>query len=127
MPKPPAENYRLVRITEICLALPESLREDTGDHANFSVRGKKFAYYLNNHHRDGIVSVCCKAVPGEGEMLLSDTNRFYKPAYIGPRGWVGFRLDRGEIDWDIVAGLVTDSYRLTAPKRLAASVTKSPI
>ena len=80
--------------------LPEAMREIMGDHAAFTVRNKKFVYYLHDHHGDGIISVCFKTEPGENEVLLaSDTTRFYSPAYIGPRGWVGLRLDVGKIDW----------------------------
>jgi len=46
------------------------------------------------------------------------------PAYIGSRSWVGLRLDVGEIDWEEVAELVTHSYRLIAPKRLAAAIQR---
>jgi phosphoribosylglycinamide formyltransferase-1 len=49
-------------------------------------------------------------------------DRFYIPAYLGPKGWVALRLDRGEIDWDEVAELVSGSYRLIAPQRLAAQI-----
>jgi hypothetical protein len=50
--------------------------------------------------------------------------RFYKPAYLGPRGWVAVRLDTGDVDWDEVAELALDAYRLTAPKRLLALVDR---
>ena len=117
----------LHRLNEICLALPEATREDQGDHASFSVRKKKFAYYLHDHHGDGIVSVCFKAEPGEGAFLIdSDPDLFYSPAYIGPQGWVGLRLDVGEVDWAEVTQHVTASYRLQAPKRLAALVAEPP-
>jgi predicted DNA-binding protein (MmcQ/YjbR family) len=117
----------LKRLSEICLALPEATRELMGDHASFSVRGKKFAYFLNSHHGDGIVSVCFRTEAGENEILLaSDPKQYYSPAYIGPRGWVGLRLDQGRVDWSEVADFVTDSYRLAAPKRLAALVVKRP-
>jgi phosphoribosylglycinamide formyltransferase-1 len=123
MPHSIAEDRRLVRLTTLCLTLPETICRRTGDHADFSVRDKKFAYFLNNHHGDGIVAVCFRTVPGENEVLLaSDGERFYKPAYIGPRGWVGLRLDLGPIDWEEVADFVTDSYRLAAPKRLVAQL-----
>jgi predicted DNA-binding protein (MmcQ/YjbR family) len=119
----PSDDRRLTRLTAICLALPEAVRETMGDHAAFTVRGKKFAYFLNDHHGDGIVSVCFRTEPGENAVLLaSDADRFYSPAYIGPRGWVGLRLDRGEIDWNEVTDFVTDSYRLAAPKRLAVQI-----
>ena len=103
---------------------PKRLRELMGDHAAFSVRtARNSRTFLNNHHGDGIVSVCFRTEAGENEILLaSDSKRYYSPAYIGPRGWVGLRLDQGRIDWSEVADFVTDSYRLAAPKRLAALV-----
>ena len=58
MNRPHTDDRRLARLTEICLALPEADHDHIGDHSSFSVRKKKFAYYLNNHHGDGIVSVC---------------------------------------------------------------------
>jgi predicted DNA-binding protein (MmcQ/YjbR family) len=58
-------------------------------------------------------------------MIAQDPDRFYMPAYIGPKGWVALRLDVGEVDWDEVAHLVANSYRLVAPKRLASLVGAS--
>jgi hypothetical protein len=118
---------RLARLTKICLDLPEATREMKGSHAAFRA-GKPsgrhvFAYYLHNHHGDGIISVCCKVAPGDNAALIAaQPARFHMPAYIGPRGWVGLRLDVGKIDWDEVGELVRDSYRRTAPKRLAAQI-----
>jgi len=122
MPKVSPEDRRLVRLTKICLALPESTRERQGEHAAFRVRKKTFAYFLNDHHGDGIVAVTCKVLPGDNTALAAASpERFYIPAYIGPRGWVALRLDKGHIDWDEVSELVTGSYRMVAPKRLAAA------
>ena len=59
---PGTEDRRLVRLTKICLALPEVSRELTGDHAGFKVRKTTFGYFLNNHHGDGIVAVCFKSL-----------------------------------------------------------------
>ena len=113
----------LARLTKTCLALPEAACEEKGRHAAYSVRKKIFAYYLNDHHGDGIVSVACKALPGENASLAAaQPSRFYLPAYIGPRGWIALRLDRGTVDWEEVGELVTGSYCLTAPKTLAARV-----
>lgn len=120
MSKPTAEDPRLVRLAALCLALPEATREDMGRHASFRVRKKVFAYYLDDHHGDGIVAVCCKTALGEHRDLAeSDPERYYVPAYIGPRGWVGIRLDVGKVDWDEVAERVAESYRMVAPKKLA--------
>ncbi|MGP0067419.1 MAG: MmcQ/YjbR family DNA-binding protein [Isosphaeraceae bacterium] len=120
-------DHRLIRVTDIGLALPEATRESHGQHATFVVRKKKFAYYLDDHHGDGIVAVCFRTEPGQHEVLLAtDAERFYSPAYIGPRGWIGLRLDVGAIDWDEVADFITESYRMAAPKRIAAHVTRPP-
>jgi predicted DNA-binding protein (MmcQ/YjbR family) len=127
MTKSPEADRRLMRVTEVCLALPEATRTDTGDHASFAVRDIRFTYYLNNHHGDGIVAVCFRTAPGEnGVLLASDASRFCSPAYIGPKGWVGLCLDVGKVDWTEVADFLTDSYRLAAPKRLAARVIAPP-
>jgi hypothetical protein len=65
--------------------------------------------------------VCAKVLPGDNTALASaQPARFYLPAYIGPRGWVALRLDRGAIDWKEVAELVAGSYQLTEGKRFAA-------
>jgi len=116
----------LARLTKICLMLPEAARQDTGHHAAFLVRKKTFAYFLNDHHGDGIISVACKALPGDNTLLAAaQPSRFYLPAYIGPRGWIALRLDRGEVDWDEVAELVTGSYRQIASARLVKLIKRS--
>ena len=123
MTKPSAEDRRLVRLTKICLLLPETTRQLLGSHASFLVRKRIFAYFLNNHHGDGIVAVTAKVLPGDNEALAAaQPARFYLPAYIGPRGWVALRLDAGKVDWEEVRDLVVTSYRLIAPKRLAAGL-----
>ena len=90
-----------------------------GDHAKFLVRKKIFVYFLDNHHGDGIVSVCAKVLPGDNKRLIeSDSKRYYLPAYIGPRGWVGYRVDTPKPNWSEVKELVRGSYLLTAAKTL---------
>jgi hypothetical protein len=124
--KPLVEDRRLVRLTKICLALPEATRERLGQHAAFRIRKKTFAYFLNDHHGDGMVAVTCKVLPGDNEVLAaSDPVRFYIPAYVGSRGWVALRLDLGEIDWEEVSELVSGSYRMIAPQGLAARVAQA--
>jgi predicted DNA-binding protein (MmcQ/YjbR family) len=125
MPQPaPKEDRRLTRFTNICLALPATTRQMMGRHAGFLVRKKIFAYFLDDHHGDGIVGINCKVLPGDNTALIaSNKAKFYMPAYIGSRGWVGLRLDAGKVDWEEVAELVTHSYKLVAPKRLAAAVS----
>jgi phosphoribosylglycinamide formyltransferase-1 len=98
-----------------------------GQHAGFTVRKRTFAWYLNDHHGDGIVAIACKTALGENEeMVRREPERYYLPAYIGPKGWVGLRLDRGEVDWEEVAELVAASYCLVAPKKLAQEGLRRP-
>jgi predicted DNA-binding protein (MmcQ/YjbR family) len=112
------------RLSEICLTLPEATV--TGDqHLGFKVRKKTFAYYLDDHHGDGREALNCKVPPEERDALLqADPERFFVPAYLGPRGWIGVRLDVEGVDWDEVTELVVESYRLIAPKRLAAALRR---
>jgi len=123
-PPPPAGDQR-ARLIAICRAFPEVTA--SGDqHVTFQVRGRTFAYYLEDHHGDGRVALCCKAAPGEQQALVeADPARYYKPAYLGARGWVAVRLDLDDVDWDEVAELALDAYRRTAPKRLLALVDGS--
>ena len=117
MPKSPP---LLTNLTKIAAKFPEAICEHQGSHASFRVRKKVFAYFLNNHHNDGIISVSCKALPGDNKsMTEADPKRFYLPAYIGPRGWVALRLDQGKADWEEVSELMLGSYLLCAPKTLA--------
>jgi hypothetical protein len=111
----------LERLTAIAEALPEGEVARHDRHARLAVRDRTFAWFTDDHHGDGIVGVTVKATPEEGAMRLeSAPDRFYRPSYLGARGWIALRLDTPEVDWDEVADLVTGSYRLVAPKRLVA-------
>ena len=119
-----ADDPRLAPLTAVALDLPEAKRERGDRHATFRVRGRAFAYLLVDHHGDGIVGLVVKAPPAVAESLIDEEpDRFYRPAYVGHRGWVGLRLDAGEVDDDEVTGLVVESYRLCAPKSLARAIT----
>jgi predicted DNA-binding protein (MmcQ/YjbR family) len=121
------EDLRLTRLSKLCLALPETARTVRGDHADFRVRGMVFAYFLDDHHGDGIVSVCCKSELGEHiDRARREPQRFYLPAYIGARGWFGLRLDRGKVNWNEVQNIVELSYRLVAPKTLVRKLDAPP-
>jgi predicted DNA-binding protein (MmcQ/YjbR family) len=114
-----AKESKRNRVTAMCRALPGAEHVDQGNHTTYRVRGKVFAYFLDDHHGDGIVSVCVTSPRGENvDRARLEPERFYLPAYIGPRGWFGMRLDRGRVRWPEVAEVVEQSYRLTAPKTL---------
>jgi len=107
----------VARIKELCLALPEAVEKPFGGHSapSFRVRDKLFVMTSE----DG-TTMTCKAPPGVQQALVAATpDRFFVPRYVGHKGWVGARLDV-EHDWDEIAELIEDSYRMTAPKRLAA-------
>jgi len=115
------DEERLRRVTEIALALPGAVREMMGAHAGFKVKKKVFAYFLNDHHGDGIVGIWCKVLPGENAALIAaNPKRFFMPAYVGPKGWVGLRLDVGRVSWSEVKELVGMSYSLMAEKKKRA-------
>lgn len=66
-----AEDALREGVTKLCLALPETTCEAMGDYAGYRVKKKVFAYYLNDHHGDGIISVCCKVLPGDNAALIA--------------------------------------------------------
>jgi hypothetical protein len=115
---PDVARAALARLSEICAALPESTCERESRHATFRVRKKVYAYFLDNHHGDGNIAACVKvSKPSNKALAAKDPKRFFVPAYIGARGYVGMRLDK-RVDWTDVAERVTASWRSVAPKRL---------
>ena len=112
----------LARLRKVCLALPEAHEVEAWGEPTFRVRNKLFAMYAapHNHHGGGRPAVWCKAAPGnQALMVRAEPERYFVPPYVGPSGWVGVWLDRNP-DWSEVKALMTDSYRLVAPKKLAA-------
>ncbi|HWO01355.1 MAG TPA: MmcQ/YjbR family DNA-binding protein [Blastocatellia bacterium] len=118
---------RRSRIVALVESLPEATTSECGNqHLSLEVRGKRFGYYLDNHHSDGRVAINCKAEPGGNQTLAQFApERFHIPAYVGPRGWIGLWIDLPTIDWDEVESIIVDAYRLTAPKRLVIQLLSS--
>jgi len=107
---------RLARLRAICLALPEASEKETWGDATFRVREKIFAMARGGEEP---AAVWCKARPGVQEMLVSaDPGRFFVPPYVGGNGWIGIHLNVA-VDWEVLEDFITESYRMTAPKRLA--------
>ena len=109
----------LDRLRSVCLALPETTERPSHGAPSFFVRDKKcFLMVLDDHHGDGRFAIWCAAPAGDQQLLVdADAERFFVPPYVGHRGWLGVRLDRG-LDWDELAGIVEDAYCTVAPKRL---------
>jgi hypothetical protein len=115
-----AEHDPLNRLREICLAFPEVTERPSHGAPTWFVRDKSSFVTLweNGHHHNDFPHLWCAAPPGaQEELVAADPGRFFRPPYVGGRGWLGVRLD-GELDWAELAELCEDAYRMVAPKRL---------
>src|SRR6266516_2788765 len=116
----------LGRIRAICLTLPETSERPSHGAPTFFVRGKRaFLMVVTNHHGDGRFAIWCAAPEGMQQMLVeADPERFFVPPYVGHRGWLGVRLDRG-LHWDELTGIAEDAYAEVAPPRLVEAARSS--
>jgi hypothetical protein len=116
----PVERERVLeRLREVCLGLPEVSERLSHGAPTFFVRGKRaFVMVMTDHHGDGRFALWCAAPDGMQKMLVdADPERFFVPPYVGHRGWLGVRLDRG-LQWDELTGIAEDAYAEVAPKKL---------
>jgi hypothetical protein len=116
----------LERVRELCLALPEVTERPSHGAPTWFVRGKKtFVMYHDNHHDDGRLALWCAAPPGMQDALVAgEPEHYFVPAYVGHRGWIGVRLDRG-LDWNEIAGAIEDAYVTVAPRRLVEAAQRA--
>src|SRR5262245_51373883 len=106
------------RLRAICLALPETTEKIAWGEPTWRVRGKLFAQLDDHHHGADHLAVWLPAPLGEQEaMVFTDPARFFRPPYVGVRGWVGVRID-GQVDWAVVSKLVAQAHGMVAPPRL---------
>jgi phosphoribosylglycinamide formyltransferase-1 len=119
-----ASDTRRKRLLRICESFPEVVAEVAGDqHIAFRIRKRIFAYYLFDHHGDGMIAFTCKSSLSEQRRLIKDDPiSFFVPAYLGSKGWVAIRLDLDEVDWDTVTELARRAYQDVAPRKLAATI-----
>lgn len=115
---------RRKRLVKICESFPEVGIEPVGDgHLSFRIRKRIFAYYLFDHHGDGIIGFTCKSTLSEQRRLVKDDPAsFFVPAYLGSKGWIAIRLDLDEVDWETVSELARRAYQDVAPRKLAAAI-----
>jgi hypothetical protein len=109
------------RLRELCLALPQVTERISHGAPTFFVRDKKVlcAYRPDGIHGDHGMTIWAPAPQGVQDQLVDDEpDRFYRPPYVGGKGWIGVRLDR-DVDWDEISSIIRDSYRLVAPASLA--------
>jgi hypothetical protein len=117
----------LERLRTLCLRLPEVTERLSHGEPTWFVRGKKTFVMFADHHHDDRLAFWCAAPPGAQEAVVgSEPDRYFRPPYVGPRGWLGVWLDV-PVDWDEIADLVDEAYRAVAPKRLIADLdARSP-
>lgn len=112
----------LESLRRFCLALPEATERLSHGEPTWSVAdGKVFVTYSDHHHDDRLAFWCAAPAGVQRALVSAEPERFFVPPYVGHRGWLGVSLDVS-VDWDQIAELVTDAYRVVAPKRLADQV-----
>lgn len=123
---PEERNETLARIRAICLGLPEVSERLSHGSPTFFIREKRaFLMVLTDHHGDGRFAIWCAAAEGtQGLLVGAEPERFFRPPYVGGRGWLGVRLDRG-LDWDELAGIAEDAYAQVAPAQLVAAAREA--
>ena len=127
MPRKASKDDLVGRLRALCLALPETGERISHGEPCFFVRDKKLFVMLDNHHHGAEhLGFWCAAPPGtQAEMIAEDPQRFYRPPYVGARGWLGVRLRADGLpdpDWAEIDEIVRDAYRQIAPKSLSAQL-----
>jgi hypothetical protein len=111
------------RLRRICLALPEATEKLAWGEPTWRVGGKLFAQLDNHHHGAEHLAVWLPAPLGEQEVMVSaDPQRYFRPPYVGSRGWIGVRID-GRPSWKMVETLVEQAYRCVAPAKLLRTLS----
>jgi hypothetical protein len=106
------------RVRHVCLAFPEVTERLSHGSPGFFAGRQFVMLWAEGHHDHHFPHLWCAALPGAQEGLLTTApERFFRPPYVGARGWLGLRLD-GEVDWDEVEMICEDAYRAVAPRRL---------
>ena len=112
----------IAKLRRLCLALPEVTERLSHGEPTWFVQDKTSFATTADHHHDDRVAFWCAASDGVQEDLVEGApDRFFRPPYVGHRGWLGVYLDVPQ-DWDEIAALVADAYRCVAPSRLVAAL-----
>jgi hypothetical protein len=104
------------------MALPEVTEKLSHGAPAFFVRKQFVMLWPDGHHDHQFPHLWCAAPPGaQDELAATEPDRFFRPPYVGGRGWLGVRLD-GQVDWEAVAVICEDAFRVVAPKKLVAAL-----
>jgi hypothetical protein len=113
------------RVRRICAAMPGTTERLSHGEPTFFVHKKVFAMFANNHHNDGHIAVWIPLAPGLQPVLIgSAPEKFYRPPYVGVRGWVGVELE--QVGDEELAYLVRQAWQMTAPKNLRSAAQDHP-
>ncbi len=124
--KPTASARQRKRIVRIVEQLPEGAAIAHGAHMSLEVRGKRFGWFLDDHHGDGRIAINCKASADMHEILHEIAPaQFHVPKYLGNRGWIGLWLDVDEINEAAVELALREAYSSVAPRSLRALLERS--
>lgn len=121
--KPVDSEGHLRRLRRICASLPETTEKLSHGEPTFFVRKKVYAMFANNHHNDGHIAVWIPAAPGfQASLIRAWPEKFFRPPYVGVRGWVGIEL--ANIDDEELASHLREAWSLVAPKKLRSPAHK---
>ena len=125
----PADVLRRLRL--VCLDLPEAREEAAWTGIRWCIGRKNFAHVLTIEH--GWPPAYARAAGTQGPACvltfrrpaaMLEAPRFAQAPYFRPVWWpniAGLVIDGGT-DWDEAGRLLTDRYRLLAPRRLAERI-----
>lgn len=112
----------LSRVRQLCLAFPATEeRLSHGEPTWFAGGRKSFVMYADHHHDDREAFWAAAPDGAQEALVAEDPTRYFRPPYVGTRGWVGVYLDVADVDWGRVEEIVDDAWRSVAPKRLLAA------
>ena len=110
------------RVRSICMSLPEVTEKTSHSAPAFFVKKQFLHLWVDGHHENHFPHLWCAAPVGvQQELIETEPQRFFRPPYVGSRGWLGVRLD-GKADWGEIAELCKDAYRVIAPPKLVAAL-----
>jgi hypothetical protein len=119
----PSEEEAVSRLRELCLSLPDASEKLSHAEPTWFVK-KSFVMFANHHHDDRLAFWSAAPEGMQASLVEAEPERFFRPPYVGPRGWLGVYLDV-PVDWEEIADIVTEAYRCVVPPKLLARLEAS--
>ncbi len=118
---PPSRVDPLAELRRRCMALPEVAEKLSHGEPSWFAGGRQFVMYADRHHDDRVAFWCAAPDGVQAARVGAEPERYFRPPYVGGRGWLGVRVDV-VIDWDEIGDIVVDAYRVVAPRRCLAAL-----